>query len=282
MDTARTHWLMNTLYSLRGYFRDEKPEVTHPLHLGQKPEGVIHHCIDSRVDLKESLRLRRGEYFTSAVAGALITSATHLGSSVQTRLNLGFPIENFPTVKQVVVMGHSHCGAVDAIRQMLLGPEVNQRTDDEYALLNCVPGGTQSILRSAHRKVGTVDSLRDALERSTILQSMRNFSEYQFSSHASVAHAHDNGHLHVTGAIESLVANGNGRLPIRVFDPKSAQFQPIEALYDEMFPAHRERRADMIETWVEQCPKRNAQSNLIRDLDRGIERVNGELRALGR
>lgn len=72
---------------------------------GQKPYAIIITCSDSRVIPESIFGVGIGELFVIRVAGNVIDN-NQLGSVEYAADHLGCPL--------VVVMGHSHCGAVDA------------------------------------------------------------------------------------------------------------------------------------------------------------------------
>lgn len=72
---------------------------------GQKPFAVLLACADSRVPVEELFDRGVGDIFTVRNAGN-ISNTTDIGSIEYAVDHLGTPL--------VVVMGHSHCGAVTA------------------------------------------------------------------------------------------------------------------------------------------------------------------------
>ena len=85
---------------------DISPEIRkHVLANGQHPFAVIVSCSDSRVIPEYIFSTGIGELFTIRVAGNVIDSH-QLGSIEYAAEHLG--------IRLVVVLGHDHCGAVDA------------------------------------------------------------------------------------------------------------------------------------------------------------------------
>ena len=72
---------------------------------GQHPYAVVLTCSDSRVVPEHAFMCGLGEIFTIRVAGNIVTD-TQLASVVYATSHLGSPL--------VVVLGHTHCGAIDA------------------------------------------------------------------------------------------------------------------------------------------------------------------------
>lgn len=72
---------------------------------GQHPYAVVLSCSDSRVVPEHAFMCGLGEIFTIRVAGNVVTE-TQLASMVYAAAHLGSPL--------VVVLGHTHCGAIKA------------------------------------------------------------------------------------------------------------------------------------------------------------------------
>ena len=84
---------------------------------GQKPFAVILGCSDSRVPVETIFDHGLGDLFVIRVAGNVVASS-QIGS-------VEFAAERFGS-RLVVVMGHTHCGAVGATLEELQRPDENQ------------------------------------------------------------------------------------------------------------------------------------------------------------
>ncbi len=92
-----------------------------PIGLGaQQPFAVILGCSDSRVPVEIVFDQGLGDLFVIRVAGNII--APSLVGSVE------FAAERFGT-KLVVVLGHSHCGAIEATLEFLQNPGTNHSSN---------------------------------------------------------------------------------------------------------------------------------------------------------
>lgn len=78
---------------------------------GQRPFAVILGCSDSRVPAELVFHCGLGELFVIRVAGNIV-APSQIGS-------VEFACQNFGT-ELVIVLGHSHCGAINATVQTLL------------------------------------------------------------------------------------------------------------------------------------------------------------------
>jgi carbonic anhydrase len=84
---------------------------------GQQPFAIILGCSDSRVPAEIVFDQGVGDLFVIRVAGNIVASS-QVGS-------IEFAAERFGT-PLVVVLGHSHCGAVSATVEELMRPRENQ------------------------------------------------------------------------------------------------------------------------------------------------------------
>ena len=82
----------------------------------QEPMAIILGCSDARVPVEIVFDQGLGDLFVIRVAGNIV-APSQIGS-------IEFAAETFGT-KLVVVLGHSHCGAVTACVETLINPEQN-------------------------------------------------------------------------------------------------------------------------------------------------------------
>ena len=80
----------------------------------QRPSAIILGCSDARVPVEVIFDQPLGELFVIRVAGNIV-APSQIGS-------IEFAAEKFGT-RLVVVLGHSHCGAVKACVETLVNPE---------------------------------------------------------------------------------------------------------------------------------------------------------------
>jgi len=81
---------------------------------GQRPKAVILGCSDSRVPAEIVFDQSLGDLFVIRVAGNIV-APSQIGS-------IEFAVEQFRT-RLVVVLGHSHCGAIGATIDALRNPD---------------------------------------------------------------------------------------------------------------------------------------------------------------
>jgi len=103
---------------------------------GQAPFAVILGCSDSRVPVEIVFDQGLGDLFVIRVAGNIV--APSQVSSVE------FAAERFGT-RLVVVLGHSHCGAIQAtIDALRLPPQ--QRSRDPHSIVDRVRPSVEALL----------------------------------------------------------------------------------------------------------------------------------------
>ncbi len=88
------------------------------LATGQNPFAVVVGCSDSRVPAEIVFDVGLGDLFVVRVAGNIV-APSQVGS-------VEFAVLKFGT-RLVVVMGHTHCGAIDATLEVLAGARSDSR-----------------------------------------------------------------------------------------------------------------------------------------------------------
>lgn len=94
---------------------------------GQQPEVLMIACSDSRVDPALLLNVQPGELFVVRNVANLVPPYQPDGHYHGTSAALEFAVRDLK-VQHIVVLGHSSCGGMAALRQSALG----QRTDREF------------------------------------------------------------------------------------------------------------------------------------------------------
>jgi carbonic anhydrase len=108
---------------------------------GQEPFAVILGCSDSRVPVEIVFDQGLGDLFVIRVAGNIV--APSQVSSVE------FAAERFGT-RLVVVLGHSHCGAIAATLDALRLPP-QQRSRDPHSIVDRVRPSVETLLETELR-----------------------------------------------------------------------------------------------------------------------------------
>jgi carbonic anhydrase len=124
---------------------------------GQQPFAVILGCSDSRVPVETVFDQSFGDLFVIRVAGNIV-APSQIGS-------IEFAAERFGT-RLVVVLGHTHCGAVEATLEELQRPTASQ-SRNLHSIVQRIQPAVESLL--------TTDLKRDfaALTRQAIRANVR-------------------------------------------------------------------------------------------------------------
>lgn len=114
------------------------PDRRQELLAGQKPFAIILGCSDSRVPAEIIFDQGLGDLFVIRVAGNVVVPA--LTGSIE------FAAEKLGT-RLIVVLGHTHCGAVQvAIEELQRGPE--KQSPNISALVDCIRPSLEPLLQS--------------------------------------------------------------------------------------------------------------------------------------
>lgn len=108
------------------------------LAAGQAPFATILGCSDSRVPVEIVFDQGLGDLFVIRVAGNIV-APSQIGS-------VEFAAERFGT-RLVVVLGHSHCGAVETTIEQLKRPPENQ-SRNLHAIVDLVRPSVEALLVS--------------------------------------------------------------------------------------------------------------------------------------
>jgi carbonic anhydrase len=108
----------------------------------QRPFATLLSCADARVPVELLLNQRANDLFVVRVAGGVLSEAA-LGS-------LDFAVDNLSTMRLVVALGHTGCGAVDAAVTTYLDPPAYLSLADSRPLLALVQNLFGSVRLADH------------------------------------------------------------------------------------------------------------------------------------
>lgn len=170
-------WLKNgNIRFVKGRFRSDGRRQSDVKRLvsGQKPHAIILSCSDSRVPPEHVFDQSLGEIFVIRVAGEALDASVI--ASVE------YAVEHLG-VKNVVVMGHTHCGAVKAAIAARPGvssgsPSLDSLVSDIKPRLPASVGNTD-VANEAFENAKGIS--RDLLKRSKILSEKVNSSDVKVS-----------------------------------------------------------------------------------------------------
>lgn len=158
---------------IEGFLKFRKDAYGHPDALmpqlvkdGQTPEYFIISCIDSRGNPGTIFRPAPGTFFAHKAMGAIVRpykKGTALAAALQFALK-------YNQVKEIIILGHTGCGAVKAL--------VEKLDDDEIS--SFVDVAKVGLHRAQERCNGVCshDELLRHAEEEIVLESMRNLKSY--------------------------------------------------------------------------------------------------------
>lgn len=193
-------------------FRSER-EFFERLILDQRPETLFITCSDSRINPNLLTQTRPGELFILRNAGNIVPPA---GGAVTGELATIEYAVALLGVKDIIICGHSHCGAV----QGLLTPQLMERLPALQAWM-AHADRTERVIREEYSHL-TGDALVTAAVQENVLSQLENLK-----THPSVAAALERGDLHVHGWVYKIETG-----EVFSYDPATGQFEPIAAVTD--------------------------------------------------
>ena len=131
---------------------------------GQSPFAIILACSDSRVPVEMVFDQGFGDLFVIRVAGNIV-APSQIGSIEFAAEQFGCPL--------VIVLGHTHCGAVSATLDELILKE-SHRSPNLRAIVDRVRPAVEKVLK-AHGGRASAEALRESI-RSNIVASVERLS----------------------------------------------------------------------------------------------------------
>jgi carbonic anhydrase len=177
-----TDKLLEGFQSFRQFHYETDDPLIHRLIVeGQKPEYFIISCIDSRANPATIFRAQPGTFFNFMAMGAIVRPYK-LGTALAAALQFAL---GYSGVLKLIILGHTHCGAIKALAEEIVDPEIASFIDVahegfERAKCGCGAHDHEALLR--------------ATEQEIVLQSMENLKSYP-----SVAKALAAGKLEIHG-----------------------------------------------------------------------------------
>lgn len=188
-------------------YEGNKPIMPELVSYGQSPEYFIVSCADSRCDPGTIFDAQPGVFFGFKSIGAIVRpykTGTALAASLQFAINA-------LKVKKLLVLGHTHCGAIKALHDNTDDPEIASFIDVAHEAMD-----------EARKKQSTDDAINNdeesllrVAEMQVLLTSARNLMTYP-----AVKNAVEAGNLN----IESWIFDMEGGDILR-FDPDTSEFK---------------------------------------------------------
>lgn len=177
---------------------------------GQKPLALFITCSDSRIDPNRLTQTKPGELFIQRTAGNIIPpyGAIHGGEAATIEYAV-----SVLRVKDIVVCGHSHCGAMAG----LLNPNSLEKLPAVRAYLQHAEA-TRRIVEENYGHLSEPEKRLTLTVEENVLVQIENLR-----THPSVAAAIGRGELKLHGWVYKFETG-----EVFAFDPEKRQFLPIK------------------------------------------------------
>lgn len=197
---------------------------------GQHPRAMVIACCDSRVDVAGLLGSEPGELFTVRNVANICPPFAPGHEHHSTCAAIEYAVTALK-VSHIVVLGHAHCGGVQAYRERRDAQEADAATAccDHARPSASFIDRWMDLLQPAYERLARMSwpearteaerqtARQKTLEQEGVLSSLRNLLSFPFVQEAVAA-----GKLTVHGAWFDI---GEGRL--HAYDPKTERFEPV-------------------------------------------------------
>jgi carbonic anhydrase len=212
------HQLVAGVHNFQGNVFRTQQELFQRLAKGQNPETLFITCSDSRIDPNLITQTEPGDLFVLRNAGNIIPA--YSGTAGGEIASIEFAIAGLG-VKQIVVCGHSHCGAIKG----LLSPE---QLEDMPAVRDWLKHAeaTRRIVKSKYKDKKKEDLYEIAAEENVLTQ-LENLQ-----THPAVAVALSQGALSLHAWMYEIESG-----EVYGYDTTVGQFIPLGQLRSQSKPA---------------------------------------------
>lgn len=190
-------------------FPEKKDAYEKVMRFGQSPHTLFLTCADSRIEPAAVTQSQPGEIFVSRNIGNLVPAYGEMLGGISAVIEYAVAALE---VKQVVICGHSDCGAMKG----LLNPE-------QVAALPTVRSwlrNAEAALSVAQALHGKQEALLDLLIQQNVLLQMNHLK-----THPSIAGALAKGKVEVSGWVYDI---GSGT--VSIYDEVTRKFEPVKEL----------------------------------------------------
>ncbi|MBI5820767.1 MAG: carbonic anhydrase [Verrucomicrobia bacterium] len=179
---------------------------------GQQPHTLFITCSDSRVLVELITQSQPGDLFVVKNLGNIVPPATAAGATNSTAAAIEFAVDML-RVNDIVVCGHSHCGAIAALmRGLPADPPMPHLT--EWLKL---AAPVRPLIEISYTHLGSEEARQRAAEEENVLFALDNLRTYP--------------------AVQARLADGSLRLhgwffkiatgELFAYDPERCQFMPL-------------------------------------------------------
>lgn len=217
--------LVDGIHNFQKEYFSTNQKLFETLVKGQKPLALFITCSDSRIDPSRLTQTKPGELFIQRTAGNIVPpyGAIHGGEAATIEYAV-----SVLSVKDIVVCGHSHCGAMMG----LLNPNSVEKLPAVRAYLQHAEA-TRRIVEENYGHLTEPDKRLTLTVEENVLVQIENLR-----THPSVAAAIGRGELKLHGWVYKFETG-----EVFAFDPDNRQFGPISGVtpastaVDESLPA---------------------------------------------
>jgi carbonic anhydrase len=145
-------------------YEGEEPLMPKLVKDGQKPDYFIISCIDSRANPGKIFKAEPGTFFAHKAMGAIVRPYKK-GTALAAALHFAL---NYNEVKTLIVMGHTQCGAINALINGLDDQEITSFLDVAKHGVEKAKDKSELCNTDIHR----------AAEEQIVLESVENLKNY--------------------------------------------------------------------------------------------------------
>jgi carbonic anhydrase len=140
---------------------------------GQKPHTLFITCADSRVLAELITQSQPGELFVIKNMGNIVPPATAVGSTNSTAAAIEFAVEVLE-VGDIVVCGHTQCGAMDALLADAPVPSTMPHLTEWLE----VAGNVRQVITERYHHLGDLGAQSTAAAEENVLFALENLHTY--------------------------------------------------------------------------------------------------------
>lgn len=201
--------LIDGIHSFQTGIFSTQRELFERLAGGQTPDTLFITCSDSRINPNLITQTQPGELFILRNAGNIIPP--HATGSGGEEATIEFAIVGLG-IKDIIVCGHSHCGAVNA----LLNPASIGESMPALSRWLRHAAATREIVKGRYRELSPTALLNVAIQENVLVQ-LENLRTYP-----AVALGLSQGDLKLHAWVYKIETG-----QVFAFSPQAAQFQPL-------------------------------------------------------
>jgi carbonic anhydrase len=192
---------------------------------GQNPHTLFITCSDSRVLAELITQSKPGDLFVVKNVGNIVPPATVTGSTNSTAAAIEFSVETLG-VQDVVVCGHSQCGAMQAL---LTAPDLTAMPHLEGWLSTAAP--VRDAIFSRYKHLTNLDEQVDAAGEENVLHAVESLQTYP-----CVKRRLEEGSLRLHAWFFKIAT-----AELFAYDPGTHQFLPLVGAKQLRFDFEREK-----------------------------------------